>query len=64
MIHGQRKQFPAKETGISSRRLCTDDGIVTSAQELRIPEFLVPGMEHAEEADLGSEMGGVARDFE
>ena len=22
-------------------------------------EFLVPGMEHAEEADLGSEMGGV-----
>ena len=27
-------------------------------------EFLVPGMEHAEKADLGSEMGGVARDFE
>ena len=26
-------------------------------------ESLVPGMEHAEEADLGSEMGGVARDF-
>src|SRR6185503_10796861 len=24
-------------------------------------EFLVPGMEHAEEADLGSEMGGIAR---
>ena len=22
-------------------------------------EFLVPGMEHAEEADLGPEMGGV-----
>jgi hypothetical protein len=27
-------------------------------------EFLVPGMEHTEEADLGSEMGGVACDFE
>jgi hypothetical protein len=26
-------------------------------------EFLVPGMEHAEEADLGSEMGGMAGDF-
>ena len=27
-------------------------------------EFLVPGMEHAEEADLGSEMDGSARHFE
>ena len=27
-------------------------------------EFLVPGMEHAEEADLGSEMGGMAGDFQ
>ena len=27
-------------------------------------EFLVPGMQHAEEADLGSEMGGIARDFQ
>jgi len=27
-------------------------------------EFLVPGMEHAEEADLGSEMSGIARHFE
>ena len=27
-------------------------------------EFLVPGMEHAEEADLGSEMGGSACHFE
>src|ERR1700726_2835805 len=27
-------------------------------------EFLVPGMEHAEEADLGSEMGGIARDLQ
>ncbi len=27
-------------------------------------EFLVPGVEHAEEADLGPEMGGVARDFQ
>src|SRR5579864_6514781 len=27
-------------------------------------EFLVPGMEHAEEADLGTEMGGIARDLE
>jgi len=26
-------------------------------------EFLVPGMEHAEEADLGAEMGGVSCDF-
>ena len=26
-------------------------------------EFLVPGMEHAEEADLGSEMGGIVRDL-
>ena len=26
-------------------------------------EFLVPGVKHAEETDLGSEMGGVARDF-
>jgi hypothetical protein len=24
-------------------------------------EFLVPGVEHAEETDLGTEMGGVAR---
>jgi len=27
-------------------------------------EFLVPGMEHAEEADLGTEMGAVASHFE
>ena len=27
-------------------------------------EFLVPGVQHAEEADLGAEMGGVARDFQ
>src|ERR1700726_1473582 len=27
-------------------------------------EFLVPGMEHAEEADLGTEMGGIARDLQ
>src|SRR6059036_1926841 len=27
-------------------------------------EFLVPGMEHAEEADLSSEMGRVACDFQ
>jgi tetratricopeptide (TPR) repeat protein len=27
-------------------------------------KFLVPGMEHAEEADLGSQMGAVARHFE
>ena len=26
-------------------------------------EFLVPGVKHAEEADLGSEIGGVARDL-
>jgi len=27
-------------------------------------EFLVPGMKHAEEADVSTEMGGVARDFQ
>src|SRR5579859_527960 len=27
-------------------------------------EFLVPGMEHAEEADFGSEMGGIARNLQ
>ena len=27
-------------------------------------EFLVPSMEHAEEADLGTEMGGIACDFQ
>jgi hypothetical protein len=27
-------------------------------------EFLVPGVQHAEEADLGSEMGGVTSHFE
>jgi hypothetical protein len=27
-------------------------------------EFLIPGMEHAEEADLSTEMGRVARDFQ
>jgi hypothetical protein len=27
-------------------------------------EFLIPGMEHAEEADVSAEMGGVARDFQ
>jgi hypothetical protein len=27
-------------------------------------EFLIPGMEHAEETDLGSEMGRIARHFE
>ena len=27
-------------------------------------EFLVPGVKHAEEADLGSEMSGIASDFE
>jgi hypothetical protein len=26
-------------------------------------DFLIPGMEHAEEADLGAEMGGVSCDF-
>ena len=29
-----------------------------------VASSLVPGMEHAEEADLGSEMSGVASDFE
>jgi len=27
-------------------------------------DFLVPGMQQAEEADLGAEMSGSARDFE
>jgi hypothetical protein len=27
-------------------------------------EFLTPGMQHAEEADLGTEMAGIAGDFE
>ena len=27
-------------------------------------EFLVPGVKHAEEADLDSEMGGIARDLQ
>ena len=27
-------------------------------------EFLTPGMEHAEEADFGAEMAGIAGDFE
>jgi len=27
-------------------------------------EFLVPGVQHAEEADLGSEMGGITSHFE
>jgi len=27
-------------------------------------EFLIPGVEHSEEADLGAEMFGVASDFE
>jgi hypothetical protein len=27
-------------------------------------ELLVPGVEHTEETDLGTEMGGVARDFQ
>ena len=27
-------------------------------------KFLIPGMEHTEEADLGSEMGGIARDLQ
>ena len=27
-------------------------------------ELLVPGVKHAEEADLGAEMGGIARDFQ
>ena len=26
-------------------------------------EFLVPGVEHAEEANVRTEMGGIARDF-
>jgi hypothetical protein len=27
-------------------------------------DFLIPGMQHAEEADLGAEMSGSASDFE
>jgi len=27
-------------------------------------EFLIPGMDHAKETDLGSEMGGVTSHFE
>ena len=27
-------------------------------------EFLTPGMEHAEEADFGAQMAGIASDFE
>ena len=27
-------------------------------------EFLIPGVKHSEEADLGSEMFGIASDFE
>jgi hypothetical protein len=28
------------------------------------PEFLIPGMQHAEEADLRAEMLGIAGNFE
>ena len=27
-------------------------------------ELLIPGVQHAEEADLGAEMSGIAGDFE
>ena len=27
-------------------------------------QFLIPGVEHAEEADLGAQMAGIARDFQ
>ena len=35
------------------------------AMNMRVQlEFLVPGMQHAEESDLGTELPGVAGDFQ
>ncbi len=35
------------------------------AMDVRVePEFLIPGMQHTEEADLRAEMSGIAGDFE
>ena len=45
---------------IAGESACGNDA-VDMGMEL---EFLVPSMEHTEEADLGTEMGGIARDFQ
>ena len=47
-------------TGVIAGESAGGDDTVNMGMKL---EFLIPGMEHAEETDLGSEMGGVARDF-
>jgi len=45
-------------TGVIAGESAGGDDTVDMGMEL---EFLVPGVEHAEETDLGTEMGGVAR---
>ena len=47
--------------GVIEREPARGDDTVDMGMKL---EFLVPGVEHTEEADLGSEMAGVTRHFQ
>ena len=47
--------------GVIAGESASGDDTVDMGMKL---EFLVPGVEHAEEADLGPEMGAVAGYFE
>ena len=51
----------ANPTGVIAGESAGGNDTVDMGMKL---EFLVPAMEHAEEADLGSEMSGIARHFE
>jgi len=51
----------SKPTGVIERESTGGNNAVDMRMKL---ELLVPGVEHAEEADLGSEMSGVASDLE
>jgi hypothetical protein len=62
--HGNGKEeawVRSNPTAVIERESAGGNDTVDMGMKL---EFLVPGMEQAEEADLGSEMGGVTRDFE
>ena len=48
-------------TGVIAGESASGNDTVDMGMKL---EFLVPGMEHAEEADVGSQMGGVTPDFQ
>src|SRR5438128_6159308 len=61
-VNGQKEaRVRSNPVGVIEREPTRGDDTVDMGMNL---EFLVPGMEHAEETDLCPEMSGVARDLQ